>query len=101
VGASAPGAAGRSAGQRSITFFVANVNLDGGNELFGRTRDVAPLGIELSTPGQTVADAAWRSGFTVTPDPAPAEGYFLRADKQFAEFQRPANPRPGAACATQ
>ena len=59
---------------------VANVNLDGGNELFGPTRDVAPLGIELSTLGQTVADVARRSGFAVTPDPYPAEGYFLRAD---------------------
>lgn len=59
---------------------VANVNLDGGNELFGPTRDVAPLGIELSTLGQTVADVARHSGFAVTPDPYPAEGYFLRAD---------------------
>jgi hypothetical protein len=63
-----------------LSRIVANVNLDGGNELFGPTRDVAPLGIELSTLGQTVADVARRSGLTVTPDPYPAEGYFLRAD---------------------
>lgn len=63
-----------------LSRIVANVNLDGGNELFGPTRDVAPLGIELSTLGRTVADVSRRAGLAVTPDPYPAEGYFLRAD---------------------
>ena len=60
-------------------------------QFFGPTRDVAPLGIELSTLGRTVADVARRSGLTVTPAPYPAEGYFLRADNfPFAEAGVPA-----------
>jgi Zn-dependent M28 family amino/carboxypeptidase len=59
---------------------VANLNLDDGPELFGPRRDVAPLGIELSTLGRTVREVAARRGLTVTPDPLPQEGFFLRAD---------------------
>ncbi len=59
---------------------VASLNLDNGLELLGPTRDVAPLGIELSSLGATVAQVARRAGLTVSPDPAPSEGYFLRAD---------------------
>lgn len=59
---------------------VANLNVDDGGELWGRTRDVAPLGIELSTLGDAVDSVASRHGLRVSPDPTPAEGFFLRAD---------------------
>jgi len=59
---------------------AANLNLDDGTELWGVSRDVAPLGIELSTLGRVVEDAARRKGLTVSPDPFPQEGFFLRAD---------------------
>jgi Zn-dependent M28 family amino/carboxypeptidase len=59
---------------------VANLNLDDGVELFGPKRDVAPLGIELSSLGGTVAAVATRYGLRVEPDPFPQEGFFLRAD---------------------
>jgi len=59
---------------------VANLNIDDGMELFGRKRDAAPLGIELSTLGATVAEVAERMRLRVSPDPFPQEGFFLRAD---------------------
>jgi len=59
---------------------IANLNLDDGTELWGARRDVAPLGIELSTLGQAVESAARRKGLRVSPDPFPQEGFFLRAD---------------------
>jgi peptidase M28-like protein len=59
---------------------VANLNLDDGLEFFGPKRDAAPLGVELSTLGRTVAQVARKSGLRVSPDPFPTEGFFLRAD---------------------
>ncbi len=59
---------------------VANLNLDDGIELFGPKRDVAPLGVELSSLGTTVAEVARAKGLRVSPDPFPHEGFFLRAD---------------------
>jgi hypothetical protein len=59
---------------------TANLNLDDGIELLGPKRDVAPLGVELSTLGETVRQVAARSGLRVAPDPYPQEGFFLRAD---------------------
>ncbi len=59
---------------------VANLNLDDGIELFGPKRDVAPLGVELSSLGRTVAEVARAHGLRVSPDPFPQEGFFLRAD---------------------
>ena len=59
---------------------VANLNVDDGIELMGPKRDAAPLGIELSSLGRNVADVAKRMGLTVSPDPYPQEGFFLRAD---------------------
>lgn len=59
---------------------AANLNMDDGIELYGVKRDVAPLGIELSTLGATVADEAGKKGLRVSVDPYPQEGYFLRAD---------------------
>lgn len=68
------------AGPLPMDAVVANLNLDDGTELFGRKRDVAPLGIELSSLGRTVEQVASRMGLRVTPDPYPEEGFFLRAD---------------------
>src|SRR5205807_5432461 len=41
---------------------------------------VAPLGIEFSTLGRIAAAVAARRRWRVSPDPFPAEGFFLRAD---------------------
>lgn len=68
------------AGPLSMDRVVANLNLDDGLELFGPKRDVAPLGVELSSLGRTVADVAGAKGLRVSPDPFPQEGFFLRAD---------------------
>ncbi|HEY4647876.1 MAG TPA: M28 family peptidase [Gemmatimonadales bacterium] len=59
---------------------AANLNLDDGIELLGPKRDAAPLGVELSTLGETVRRVAKTSGIRVSPDPYPQEGFFLRAD---------------------
>jgi hypothetical protein len=59
---------------------VANLNVDDGMEFYGPRRDVAPLGIELSSLGATVRTVARARGLSVSPDPFPAEGFFLRAD---------------------
>lgn len=60
---------------------VANLNLDHGVEFMGRMRDAAPLGIELSTLGRNIEDVSARMGLTVSPDPYPEEGFFLRSDQ--------------------
>lgn len=67
-------------GPLSVDRIVANINLDDGIELFGPKRDVAPLGVELSSLGRTVAEVARGKGLRVSPDPFPQEGFFLRAD---------------------
>jgi hypothetical protein len=73
------------------TNIIANLNLDDGGELFGAKHDVAPLGVELSTLGQTVFAVASRKGLRVSPDPFPEEGFFLRADNfPFARMGVPA-----------
>lgn len=59
---------------------VANLNLDDGIELWGVKRDAAPLGVELSTLGQTAGEVAKKMGLRMLPDPYPEEGFFLRAD---------------------
>jgi hypothetical protein len=59
---------------------VANLNLDDGIELLGPKRDAAPLGVELSSLGETVRQVAGKSNLRVSPDPYPEEGFFLRAD---------------------
>jgi hypothetical protein len=68
------------AGPVPLDQIVANLNLDDGIELLGPKRDAAPLGVELSTLGETVRQVASRSGLRVSPDPYPEEGFFLRAD---------------------
>jgi hypothetical protein len=70
---------------------VANLNLDDGIELWGRKRDVASLGVELSNLGTTSAEVARRMKLRITPDPYPEEGFFLRQDGfVFAEAGVPA-----------
>jgi hypothetical protein len=70
---------------------VANLNLDDGIELWGRKRDVASLGVELSSLGTTSAEVAGRMKLRITPDPYPQEGFFLRQDGfVFAEAGVPA-----------
>jgi hypothetical protein len=70
---------------------TANLNLDDGIELLGPKRDAAPLGVELSSLGQTIQRVAARSGLRVSPDPYPEEGFFLRADNYpFAKAGVPA-----------
>jgi Zn-dependent M28 family amino/carboxypeptidase len=59
---------------------AANLNMDDGIELLGPKRDAAPLGVELSSLGETVRQVATKSGLRVSPDPYPQEGFFLRAD---------------------
>lgn len=63
-----------------VARLVANLNIDDGIELWGRKRDVATLGVELSSLGGTVRDWARRNGLRVSPDPYPQEGFFLRQD---------------------
>lgn len=70
---------------------VANLNVDDGMEFYGPRRDVAPLGIELSSLGTTAGAVARAMGLRVSPDPFPAEGFFLRADNYpFARVGVPA-----------
>ncbi|HEX3110461.1 MAG TPA: M28 family peptidase [Thermoanaerobaculia bacterium] len=59
---------------------VANINMDMFTMLFP-VGDVIALGAEHSTLGDSVADAAKRSGFTVSPDPLPEEVRFIRSDQ--------------------
>lgn len=78
-------------GLLEVDQIVANLNIDDGTELFGRKRDVAPLGIELSSLGTTVATIARSQQLRVAPDPFPQEGFFLRADNYpFAKAGVPA-----------
>ncbi|MGQ0642537.1 MAG: M28 family peptidase [Gemmatimonadaceae bacterium] len=78
-------------GPIAIDRIVANLNLDDGIELFGPKRDVAPLGIELSSLGDMVAQVARAKGLRVSPDQFPQEGFFLRADNlPFARVGVPA-----------
>jgi Zn-dependent M28 family amino/carboxypeptidase len=64
----------------TVSPIVANINMDMFTMLFP-VGDVIPLGAEHSTLGDFVADAARRSGFTVSPDPLPEEVRFIRSDQ--------------------
>jgi hypothetical protein len=59
---------------------VANVNLDEFLMLFPLA-DVVVHGAEHSTLGDAAAEAAKPLGFTISPDPAPAEVSFIRSDQ--------------------
>ncbi|HEV8435260.1 MAG TPA: M28 family peptidase [Thermoanaerobaculia bacterium] len=64
----------------TVNHVVANINMDMFTMLFP-VGDVIALGAEHSTLGDYVADAAKRSGFTVSPDPLPEEVRFIRSDQ--------------------
>ena len=64
----------------TVSQVVANINMDMFTMLFP-SGDVIALGAEHSTLGDSVADAAKRSGFTVSPDPLPEEVRFIRSDQ--------------------
>jgi Zn-dependent M28 family amino/carboxypeptidase len=58
---------------------VAALNLDGAN-LMGRTRDLAPLGLDRSELGELVGEAAAAEGMELAPEPHPEQGMFFRQD---------------------
>lgn len=59
---------------------VANVNFDGGTSLTP-VSDMIAWGAEHSSLGAAVQQAARQAGFTVSPDPFPEEGFFVRSDQ--------------------
>jgi Zn-dependent M28 family amino/carboxypeptidase len=58
---------------------AAVLNLDGAN-LQGRTRDLAPLGVDRSDLGEIVRGAAEQEGMRISPEPHPEQGMFFRQD---------------------
>jgi Zn-dependent M28 family amino/carboxypeptidase len=58
---------------------AAVLNVDGAN-LEGRTRDVAPLGVDRSEVGAYVRAAAEAEGLRIAPEPHPEQGMFFRQD---------------------
>ena len=59
---------------------VANVNLDGGIILFDPS-DVVVHGAPHSTMGEVARASAERLGLTISPDPVPAQSFFIRSDQ--------------------
>ncbi len=59
---------------------VANINVDGGAALTP-VSDVFAWGSEHSSLGGVVEHAASATGFSVSPDPFPEEGLFVRSDQ--------------------
>src|SRR5262249_12617219 len=69
---------------------AADLNLDGIN-IWGRTRDVAFIGLGKSTLDEVVERAAAEQGRVVVPDPFPERGHFYRSDQfNFARAGVPA-----------
>jgi Zn-dependent M28 family amino/carboxypeptidase len=69
---------------------AANVNIDGAN-IFGRTSDVAYIGLGKSTLDDVVIAAAARQGRTVVGDQFPDHGSFYRSDQfNFSKIGVPA-----------
>ncbi len=70
---------------------AGNINLDGGNR-WGRTRDLASIGLGKSTIDDVLlAVAEFQDGRVVTPDQFPDRGYFYRSDQfNFAKIGVPA-----------
>jgi Zn-dependent M28 family amino/carboxypeptidase len=64
---------------------VANINVDGG-AFFFPVKDVTALGEDHSSLGRIASRAAAETGFEVSPDYFPDEGYFIRSD-QFSFIQ--------------
>jgi len=59
---------------------VANINVDGG-AFFFPVKDVTAIGEEHSSLGRLARVAAQKTGFEVSPDYFPEEGYFIRSDQ--------------------
>jgi hypothetical protein len=59
---------------------VADINIDGGTSLTPLT-DIIAWGAEHSSLQTSVQRAASQAGFTVSPDPFPEEGVFVRSDQ--------------------
>jgi Zn-dependent M28 family amino/carboxypeptidase len=69
---------------------AANLNIDGIN-IWGRTRDVAFIGLGKSSLDEVVKKAAGEQGRSVVPDPFPDRGHFYRSDQlNFARAGVPA-----------
>jgi Zn-dependent M28 family amino/carboxypeptidase len=69
---------------------AANLNIDGIN-IWGRTRDVAFIGLGKSSLDEVVKKAAGEQGRAVVPDPFPDRGHFYRSDQlNFARAGVPA-----------
>ncbi|MBP8305264.1 MAG: M20/M25/M40 family metallo-hydrolase [Phycisphaerae bacterium] len=59
---------------------IADINFDGGMSLTPLS-DVIAWGAEHSSLQTAVRHAAGQTGFTVSPDPFPEEGFFVRSDQ--------------------
>ncbi|HSR51335.1 MAG TPA: M28 family peptidase [Acidobacteriota bacterium] len=57
----------------------ANINIDGVN-VWGRAKDIVPLGAERSTLDPLVQEVALEMDMTLSPDPSPEKGYYFRSD---------------------
>jgi Zn-dependent M28 family amino/carboxypeptidase len=58
---------------------AAAINVDGAN-LEGRTRDLAPLGMDRSEVGDFIRAAAEEEGLEIAPESHPEQGMFFRQD---------------------
>ena len=64
----------------SLDRLVADINVDGGTSLTP-VSDVLAWGTEHSSLGNIVTRVATSAGLTITPDPFPGEGMFVRSDQ--------------------
>lgn len=58
---------------------AANVNIDGVN-VWGRTRNIVPMGAERSSIEEVVGRVASEMKMELSPDPSPEKGYYFRSD---------------------
>ncbi|MCZ6821237.1 MAG: M20/M25/M40 family metallo-hydrolase [Calditrichaeota bacterium] len=59
---------------------IANINIDAVN-VWGKTKNIVPIGADLSTIGEVVNRVAQEMNLEVSPDPAPGQGMFFRSDQ--------------------
>jgi hypothetical protein len=75
---------------KQVRRYAANLNIDM-PILLAPIRDVVGIGAEHTTLGAKLGIAAGKTGFTVSPDPAPDEVVFVRSDQyQFVRAGVPA-----------
>jgi Zn-dependent M28 family amino/carboxypeptidase len=81
-----------------LTKTVANINMDGANQ-FGRTSDMATIGMGSNSIEEIGAAVAAKQGRTMGPDPHPENGSYYRSDHfEFAKLGVPSYyPKPGRA----